>query len=140
MAFHVMLVPTLSCPARCSYCWSSEAGSPVMSIETVKEVVEWLKDFKKEPVTFTFHGGEPLLAGADFYEKALPLLAQGLSHLKTAFALQSNLWVITPELAKILAKYNIPIGSSLDGPQELNAVSYTHLRAHETKANLVCRL
>ena len=91
-----------------------------MSIETVKEIVEWLKDFKKEPVTFTFHGGEPLLAGADFYEKALPLLAQGLSHLKTAFALQSNLWVITPELAKILAKYNIPIGSSLDGPQELN--------------------
>jgi uncharacterized protein len=120
MAFHVMLVPTLSCPARCSYCWSSEAGSPVMSIETVKEIVEWLKDFKKEPVTFTFHGGEPLLAGADFYEKALPLLAEGLSHLKTAFALQSNLWVITPELAKILAKYNIPIGSSLDGPQELN--------------------
>jgi len=91
-----------------------------MSIETVKEVVEWLKDFKKEPVTFTFHGGEPLLAGADFYEKALPLLAEGLSHLKTAFALQSNLWVITPELAKILAKYNIPIGSSLDGPQEIN--------------------
>jgi uncharacterized protein len=91
-----------------------------MSIETVKEVVEWLRDFKKEPVTFTFHGGEPLLAGADFYEEALPLLAEGLSHLKTAFALQSNLWVITPELAKILAKYNIPIGSSLDGPQELN--------------------
>ena len=91
-----------------------------MSIETVKEVVEWLKDFRNEPVTFTFHGGEPLLAGADFYRKALPLLAEGLSHLKTAFALQSNLWVITPELAKILAKYNIPIGSSLDGPQELN--------------------
>jgi uncharacterized protein len=91
-----------------------------MSIETVKEVVEWLKDFRNEPVTFTFHGGEPLLAGADFYRKALPLLAEGLSHLKTAFALQSNLWVITPELAKILAKYNIPIGSSLDGPQEIN--------------------
>ena len=91
-----------------------------MSIETVKEVVEWLKDFKKEPVTLTFHGGEPLLAGAEFYREALPLLAEGLSHLKTAFALQSNLWVITPELAKILAKYNIPIGSSLDGPQELN--------------------
>lgn len=91
-----------------------------MSIETIKEVVEWLKDFRNEPVTFTFHGGEPLLAGAEFYREALPLLADGLSNLKPAFALQSNLWVITPELAKILAKYNIPIGSSLDGPQELN--------------------
>ena len=34
--------------------------------------------------------------------------------------MQSNLWLMTPELAKILAKYNIPIGSSLDGPKELN--------------------
>jgi len=91
-----------------------------MGIETIEEVVKWLKNFRNEPVTFTFHGGEPLLAGADFYRKALPLLAEGLSHLKPAFALQSNLWTITPELAQILAKYNIPIGSSLDGPQELN--------------------
>lgn len=118
-AFHVMLVPTLGCPSKCSYCWSSEEGSPVMSIETIKEVVKWLKDYRDDPVTFTFHGGEPLLAGADFYRKALPLLAEGLSHLSPAFALQTNLWKLTPELAQILAEYNIPIGSSLDGPREL---------------------
>ncbi|GFO96866.1 arylsulfatase [groundwater metagenome] len=90
-----------------------------MSIETIKEVVEWLKDFRNEPVTFTFHGGEPLLAGADFYREALPLLTEGLSHLKPALALQTNLWKMTPELAQILAEYDIPIGSSLDGPEEL---------------------
>jgi uncharacterized protein len=120
MAFHVMLVPTLGCPSNCSYCWSSEEGSPIMSIETIKEVVKWLRNFRDDPVTFTFHGGEPLLAGADFYREALPLLAKGLSHQKLAFALQTNLWKLTPELAQILAEYNIPIGSSLDGPQELN--------------------
>ncbi len=48
-----------------------------MSIETIKEVVEWLKNFREDSVTFTFHGGEPLLAGADFYREALPLLAEG---------------------------------------------------------------
>ncbi|MBU4076725.1 MAG: TIGR04083 family peptide-modifying radical SAM enzyme [Euryarchaeota archaeon] len=119
MAFHVMLIPTLGCPSKCSYCWSSEEGSPVMSIETIKEVVKWLKDFRKEPVTFTFHGGEPLLAGAEFYREALPLLTQGLSHLKPALALQTNLWKMTPEIAQILAEYEIPIGSSLDGPPEI---------------------
>src|SRR5665809_54907 len=31
---------------------------------------------------------------------------------------------------------NYPVSTSF----ELGAVSYTHLRAHETKANLVCRL
>jgi len=69
----------------------------MMSIETIKEVVEWVKNFRKDHVTFTFHGGEPLLAGADFYRKALPLLSEGLSHLRPSFALQTNLWKLTPE-------------------------------------------
>ncbi len=119
MAFHVMIIPTLGCPSKCSYCWSSEEGSPVMSIETIKDVVKWLKDYRDDPVTFTFHGGEPLLAGADFYRQALPLLVDGLSHLKPALALQTNLWKMTPEIARVLADYDIPIGSSLDGPKEL---------------------
>ena len=120
MAFHVMIIPTLGCPSECNYCWSSEEGSPVMSIETVEEIVNWLKTFRGEPVTFTFHGGEPLLAGLDFYKKALPMLQNGLKHLKPAFALQTNLWAMTDELAELFSEYNIPIGSSLDGPEELN--------------------
>ena len=118
--FHVMIIPTLGCPSKCAYCWSSEVGSPIMSIETIKDTVAWLKDFRSDPVTFTFHGGEPLLAGADFYRQALPLLTGELQHLEPNFALQTNLWKLTPELADVLAEYNIPIGSSLDGPQELN--------------------
>ncbi len=118
--FHVMIIPTLGCPSKCAYCWSSEVDSPVMSIETVKDIVAWLKEFRSDPVTFTFHGGEPLLAGADFYRQALPLLTGELQQLEPNFALQTNLWKLTPELADVLAQYSIPIGSSLDGPQELN--------------------
>jgi len=118
--FHVMIIPTLGCPSKCSYCWSSEEGSPIMSIDTVRDIVEWLKIFRDDPVTFTFHGGEPLLAGADFYRKALPMLSGDLSSLSPNFALQTNLWRLTPELAQVLARFEIPIGSSLDGPKELN--------------------
>jgi uncharacterized protein len=118
--FHIMLVPTLGCPAGCTYCWSSEKGSPIMTIDTVREVVAWLKDFRNDRLTITFHGGEPLLAGIEFYRAALPLLSRGLEHLKPEFAMQSNLWLLTPELARVLAEYHIPIGSSIDGPMELN--------------------
>ena len=90
-----------------------------MKLETVKEVVAWLRGFRKDAVTFTFHGGEPLMAGAGFYRKALPILA-GLDDRNVAFAMQSNLWLMTPEIARILAEYNIPIGSSIDGPKDLN--------------------
>lgn len=118
--FHIMLIPTLGCPARCSYCWSSEPGSPVMSIETLNDVVEWLRTFRNDPVTITFHGGEPLLAGIEYYRQALPIIASGLKHLKPVFALQSNLWLMTPELADVLEEYHIPVGSSIDGPEEIN--------------------
>ncbi len=121
MPFHVMLIPTLGCPSKCSYCWSSDVNSPKMSMETVEDVVQWLKLFRPgEAVTFTFHGGEPLLAGAEFYEKALQLLSEGTRDRKVAFAMQTNLWLMTPKIAKILARYDIPIGSSLDGPKWIN--------------------
>ncbi len=150
MAFHVMLVPTLGCPSNCSYCWSSDENSSLMDIEIIEEVVEWLKTFRDDPVTFTFHGGEPLLAGLDFYRKALPLLAEGLSHLRPAFALQTNLWNLTPELAQLFSKYNIPLGSSLDGPKELNDLQrgegyydktmhgYEIAKANDLKVSFIC--
>lgn len=148
--FHVMLIPTLGCPSNCSYCWSSEEGSPIMSIDTVKDVVRWLKDFRHDRVTFTFHGGEPLLAGADFYRQALPLLSGELAHLTPDFALQTNLWRMTPEIAEVLAGYNVPIGSSIDGPPEINdrqrgagyfektMRGYEIARAHGLSVRFIC--
>lgn len=145
-----MIIPTLGCPSKCSYCWSSEEGSPIMDMETVRDVVLWLKNFRDDPVTFTFHGGEPLLAGADFYRKALPLLSEELNHLDPSFALQTNLWKLTPELAQVLAEYHIPIGSSLDGPKDLNDLQrsegyydrtmkgYEIAKAHGLQVQFIC--
>lgn len=148
--FHVMLIPTLGCPARCRYCWSSESDSPRMSIATVRDVVKWVSSLGKERVTFTFHGGEPLLAGADFYREALPLLAEGLAQANPEFAMQSNLWLLTPEIAEILAGYHVPIGTSIDGPARINDVQrgkgyfertmkgYRIAREHGLRVSFIC--
>ena len=117
-----MLIPTLGCPGNCAYCWSSEPDSPVMTMETIRETAAWLKDFDDRQVTVTFHGGEPLLAGPAFYRETLPLLSEELAHIRPTFAIQSNLWLMTPELADIFAEYEVPVGSSIDGPKEINDV------------------
>lgn len=117
--FHIMIIPTLGCPSSCKYCWSSEEGSPVMNLDTINAAISWISGFRDDPVTITFHGGEPLLAGADFYREALPLIAKGLEKNRPSFAIQSNLWRMTDELAEIFAEYKIPIGSSIDGPAKI---------------------
>jgi len=117
--FHVMIIPTLGCPGRCKYCWSSDENSPRMTMDTVYDIVEWLRNINEEHVTVTFHGGEPLLAGADFYRKTLLLISKELAFMHPEFALQTNLWLMDDELAEILAEYNVPIGSSIDGPEDL---------------------
>jgi uncharacterized protein len=112
--------------------------------------VEWLKNFRDEPVTFTFHGGEPLLAGYEFFREALTLLTEGLKNLKPALAIQTNLWNLTPELAQLLKEYDIPIGSSLDGPLKLNDLQrgegyyektmhgYEIAKAYNLKISFIC--
>jgi len=90
-----------------------------MKKETVSAIVTWLQGTWDGPVTFTFHGGEPLLAGYDFFSYALPLLSEGFADRQAEFAIQTNLWLMTPELAELFAKYHVPIGSSIDGPQEI---------------------
>jgi uncharacterized protein len=121
-----------------------------MSIDTIRDVVAWLKDFRSDQMTFTFHGGEPLLAGAGFYNEALPLLTEGLRDRNPEFAMQTNLWRMTPEIAQILAKYHVPIGSSIDGPEsitdsqrgtgyfEKTMRGYDIARAHGLNVRFIC--
>jgi uncharacterized protein len=120
MTFHIMIIPTLDCPSNCSYCWGSEKKSEIMDIQVIDEIVKWLDGFRDDYVHFTFHGGEPLLAGYEFYSKALPLLKNSKTHKEAGFSLQTNLWLLNEKLAKLFSKYNMAISTSIDGPKEIN--------------------
>ena len=38
---HLMLVPSLACPASCAYCFGPHAGGATMGRETLTAIVEW---------------------------------------------------------------------------------------------------
>src|SRR5664279_2799603 len=104
---HLMLVPTLACPASCAYCFGPHAGGKTMGRETLENVVEWQLALGAEAdatlaggphsgiLEITFHGGEPLVPGLDWYREALPLLRDGLAPRRVRFAVQSNLWLLS---------------------------------------------
>ena len=121
-----------------------------MSLETVRAATSWLKGFRDDPLTITFHGGEPLLAGADFFRSAIPLLAEELATNTPSFAIQTNLWRMNDEIAEIFAAYHIPIGSSIDGPEQLTdfqrgdgyyqktMAGYAIAKAHGLDVRFIC--
>jgi uncharacterized protein len=116
---HLMLLPTLSCPAACAYCFGPRADGGVMRIATVERIVAWQSNSEGR-LSLTFHGGEPLAAGVGFYRQALPLLQRGLAARQPRFSMQSNLWLLDAEIADLLSEYGVSLGTSLDGPEDIN--------------------
>jgi uncharacterized protein len=122
-----------------------------MSLETVQAVVDWQNTIGGgEQIEITFHGGEPLLAGIEYYKKSLPVLREGLSFQKVSFAIQSNLWLLTDAMCEIFKVYNVSIGTSLDGPEAINdaqrgsgyyrrtMASLERARAHGMSVGCIC--
>jgi uncharacterized protein len=92
-----------------------------MTRETLEAVVRWQNAFGgSDTLEITFHGGEPLVSGIQFYTMALPLLRQGLAPRRVRFAMQSNLWLLTGELCDLFREYSVSLGTSLDGPEPIN--------------------
>ena len=121
MAHHLLIVPSLSCPAACSYCFGPHSGGARMRQSTLGQTADWLsKQAGIEPLEVTFHGGEPLLAGADFFRAAIPLLRDAWQGRQVRFSVQSNLWRLNEDLLDVFAQHPVALGTSLDGPKEIN--------------------
>lgn len=113
-----MIIPTLNCPGKCKYCWGSENTNEIMDIKLIDDIIQWLDNFRDDNVHFTFHGGEPLLAGYDFYKQALEKLSS-IDNFE-GFSLQSNIWLLDEDLIDLFIKYNVNVSTSIDGPKEIN--------------------
>jgi uncharacterized protein len=118
---HFMIIPSLSCPAACSYCFGPNIG-PTMDADMVRQVVSFVEkmaiETHQEKVDITFHGGEPLCSGYD-------IIALLVSQLRDKFCslsinMQSNLWLLDDRFCELFSKYHVSIGTSLDGPKWLN--------------------
>ncbi len=92
-----------------------------MSPGTVEAIIRWQQQSSLGRCEgITFHGGEPLIPGAPFYRKVLPLLHENLSLQKVAYSVQSNLWLLSDELCKLFLQYHVSLSTSLDGPETIN--------------------
>jgi uncharacterized protein len=113
-----MIIPTLNCQSNCKYCWGSENTNEIMDISLIDNIIDWINNFNNETIHFTFHGGEPLIPGYDFYKEALQKLQKNTK--LDGFSIQSNIWLLDEELIDLFKKYNVNVSTSIDGPKEIN--------------------
>ena len=116
------------CNLKCKYCFYHSAASQretacygLMDIHLLEELVIKAFDYADGVCTFAFQGGEPTLAGLDFYKKLLEFQKKhNKKGIQVNNALQTNGIVINEEWAEFLAQNKFLVGLSLDGPKDIH--------------------
>ncbi len=117
------------CNLSCEYCYYLDTASifPTderyrMRPEVLERYVRGVIDANEGPtVHFVWHGGEPTLAGLDFFRRVVALqehyLPEGWHCVNN---LQTNATLITDAWAAFLAEHHFAVGVSLDGPASIH--------------------
>ena len=122
---YVMLKPVGSaCNLACQYCYYLEKEllypnnkRSWMSEETLETFIQQYFLAQTQPyVSFTWHGGEPLLRPISFYKKALKLQQKYGKGFYIENCLQTNGTLLTDEWCRFFKENNFLIGLSIDGP------------------------
>lgn len=119
-----------NCNLRCKYCFYHSVTENravksygIMEYDTLDIIVKKTLQFADHICTFAFQGGEPTLAGFDFYKKLIELQKKyNTKNVKINNALQTNGIAINDEWAEFLAQNNFLIGISLDGPKDIHDI------------------
>jgi uncharacterized protein len=126
-AFQIFIKPVGAiCNLGCTYCYYLNKidfyqgdGSFRMSDDILEKYIkQHIETSYDEPVFFSWHGGEPLLAGIDFYRKAVALQKKYLPPGRSAInGIQTNGTLIDDEWCRFFKTEKFILGISIDGPE-----------------------
>ena len=117
-----------NCNLRCKYCFYHSLAENretrsygIMDIDTLEILVKKTLEYADVTCTFAFQGGEPTLAGFEFFEKLIEFQEKyNTKGVKINNALQTNGMVIDDRWAKFLHDNNFLVGLSLDGTKDIH--------------------
>lgn len=117
-----------ACNMRCRYCFYNDEMANratgvvgLMSLGTLETVVRRVLERAERECVFMFQGGEPTLAGLDFYRALEGFVAKyNTRALRVSYAIQTNGFAVDEEWAALFARMKFLVGLSLDGGRELH--------------------
>lgn len=123
---YVMAKPAgASCNLRCDYCYyleKGQAGHHSQMSDTVLSdfIKQYIEMQTTDSVLFTWHGGEPMLRGLDFYRRVVKLQRQFAGGRHIDNALQTNGTLLNEEWCRFLHDEHWLVGISIDGPEDMH--------------------
>lgn len=128
--FEVMVKPVgAACNMDCTYCYYlhkqtllNQPRVPLMSFDLLEEHIRQTLDSQTgADVVFHWQGGEPTMAGIDFFRGAVALQQRHRrAGQRIGNNLQTNGTLLDHEWIEFLAAHRFLVGLSLDGPREIN--------------------
>lgn len=112
-----------SCNMRCEYCFYNDVAAQrsipnygIMSDETLETIIRKAFDYANHSISFGFQGGEPTMAGLDFFKRVVELQKKyNVKRIAVNNALQTNGLNINDEWAAFFRDNGFLVGLSLDG-------------------------
>ncbi|MBQ5599681.1 MAG: radical SAM protein, partial [Lachnospiraceae bacterium] len=117
-----------SCNMRCRYCFYTDEtenrtvpSMGVMSIETMKTMVDKALTFADGDCSFAFQGGEPSLAGLPFFRALTDYVKNhpNPKKVRVHYSFQTNGYNLNEDWAKWFVENQVLVGISQDGPKEI---------------------
>ncbi|MBR2116532.1 MAG: anaerobic sulfatase maturase [Alistipes sp.] len=115
------------CNMRCKYCYYLDKAAlydyrqPLMSDELLERYIRANIEGNNSPViAFAWHGGEPLLAGKEFFRKAVALEQKYAEGRTVENSIQTNGLLLDDEWCAIFRDNNFLVGVSIDGPEHIH--------------------
>ena len=96
-------------------------------VATLKSIDDYLKTIPSKTIELTFHGGEPLIAGIDFYNRFFDLADKYIKSGKVKYSIQTNGSLLNLEWISLFKEHDVSIGVSLDGNEDANRDRITKL-------------
>ena len=114
------------CNLACDYCYYSRVGGKIgpkinrIDSEILEKFIREYMELSNGQASFAWQGGEPLLAGLDFFKEVVSLQAKyAPSNTNISNAIQTNGMLLNREWAHFFKTYNFLVGVSIDGPKEI---------------------
>lgn len=137
-SFQVKIVGD-SCNLRCTYCRNRDFNQKdinIMSIEKLEKFFKFLSSSPHQKIYLNWHGGEPLLAGKDFFKDIL-IFEKIYPEKIWVNSIQTNATLIDNEWAKFFADNNFHIGISIDGSERTHNINRLNIVGHGTYKNVL---